>query len=70
MISSAHYDTDNCYADLNDLPNGNVKNFLTNVNLSQHRIATVNDIERHMDDGENSSIKTGNECRWIWISKR
>ena len=54
-----YYDTDNCYNSIDELKEGTVKDFLRYVNLSQHRIATVNDIERHMNYGENSNIKTG-----------
>ena len=57
MLKKKYYDTDNCYNDIDDLGQ-NVQNFLRNVDLSSHRIATVKDIETHMNNGENSNIKT------------
>ena len=36
-----------------------VKGYLSKVNLSAHRIATVKDIETYMNDEQNTNIKTG-----------
>ena len=55
---SDYYDTNMCYTKGED--SDGVGKYLDEVNLSQHRIATVKDIERYMNDGKkNSTIKTG-----------
>jgi hypothetical protein len=55
-----YYDTHMCYKDADDVQSTpEVREYLNKVNLSQHRIAKIKDIKKHMNDGEGTNIKTG-----------